>query len=96
MEETDWDAYGTGNYEKCADCMVHSGFEASAVLDAVKRPWKLAAVTLMGVKTEGPMAPEIPLDRQRPAEYVFSRHVERKLAEIEQAEAAPQPPVAAE
>jgi hopanoid biosynthesis associated radical SAM protein HpnH len=21
MEETDWDAYGTGNYEKCADCM---------------------------------------------------------------------------
>ena len=24
MEETDWDAYGTGNYEKCADCMVHS------------------------------------------------------------------------
>ena len=36
MEETDWDAYGTGNYEKCADCMVHSGFEASAVLDAVQ------------------------------------------------------------
>ena len=24
METTDWDAYGTGNYEKCADCMVHS------------------------------------------------------------------------
>ena len=24
MESTDWDAYGTGNYEKCADCMVHS------------------------------------------------------------------------
>ncbi len=31
MEETDWDAYGVGNYEKCADCMVHSGFEATAV-----------------------------------------------------------------
>ena len=29
MEETDWDAYGTGNYEKCADCMVHSGYEAT-------------------------------------------------------------------
>ena len=27
MEGTDWDAYGTGNYEKCADCMVHSGYE---------------------------------------------------------------------
>ncbi len=37
MEETDWDAYGTGNYEKCADCMVHSGFEATAVVDAVKQ-----------------------------------------------------------
>ena len=24
METTDWDRYGTGNYEKCADCMVHS------------------------------------------------------------------------
>ncbi|HEY0582775.1 MAG TPA: adenosyl-hopene transferase HpnH, partial [Chloroflexota bacterium] len=29
MDETDWDAYGTGRYEKCADCMVHSGYEAS-------------------------------------------------------------------
>jgi hypothetical protein len=28
------------------------------------------------------MAPEIPLDRQRPAQYVFSRHVEQKLTEI--------------
>ena len=28
MEDTDWDAYGTGNYEKCADCMVHCGYEA--------------------------------------------------------------------
>ncbi|HBO80639.1 MAG TPA: hopanoid biosynthesis associated radical SAM protein HpnH, partial [Cupriavidus sp.] len=24
MEDTDWDAYGVGNYEKCANCMVHS------------------------------------------------------------------------
>jgi hypothetical protein len=28
------------------------------------------------------MAPDIPLHRQRPAQYVFSRHVEQKLAEI--------------
>jgi hypothetical protein len=28
------------------------------------------------------MAPDIPLDHQRPAEYVHSRHVEIKLAEI--------------
>jgi hopanoid biosynthesis associated radical SAM protein HpnH len=96
MEDTDWDKYGTGNYEKCADCMVHSGFEATAVMDAVKKPWKIAAVALRGVKTDGPMAPEIALDKQRPAEFVFSRHVENKLAEISAAEARAQKPVAAE
>jgi hopanoid biosynthesis associated radical SAM protein HpnH len=34
MEETDWENYGhkSGN-EKCADCMVHCGYEASAVDD---------------------------------------------------------------
>src|SRR6266700_1918781 len=82
MEETDWDSYGTGNYEKCADCMVHSGYEASAVVDTVKRPWKAVAVALRGIKTEGEMAPEIPLDRQRPAEFVFSRHVEEAMARL--------------
>jgi hopanoid biosynthesis associated radical SAM protein HpnH len=96
MEDTDWDRYGTGNYEKCADCMVHSGFEASAVMDAVKRPWQAARVALAGVRTDGPMAPDIPLDGQRPAEYVFSRHVEQKLSEIAEAEARPQQVVAAE
>ena len=28
------------------------------------------------------MAPEIPLDRQRPAEYVFSRHVEQAVKRL--------------
>jgi hopanoid biosynthesis associated radical SAM protein HpnH len=82
MEETDWDAYGTGNYEKCADCMVHSGYEATAVMDSVKNPLKAAAVALRGVRTEGEMAQEIPLDRQRPAEYVFSRHVTDAMARL--------------
>jgi hopanoid biosynthesis associated radical SAM protein HpnH len=82
MDTTDWDKYGTGNYEKCADCMVHSGYEATAVVDAVKSPLKTLAVALRGPKLSGPMAPEIPLDRQRPAEYVFSRHVQEKMAEL--------------
>ena len=82
MEETDWDAYGTGNYEKCADCMVHSGYEATAVMDSVKHPLKAAVVALRGVRTEGEMAPEIVLDRQRPATYVFSRHVEEATARL--------------
>jgi hypothetical protein len=28
------------------------------------------------------MAPEIPLDKQRPAEYVFSRHVQHAMDKI--------------
>ena len=84
MEGTDWDKYGTGNYEKCADCMVHCGYEASAVTDTMRRPWKAAWVSLFGVRTEGEMAPEISLNNQRPAEYVFSRNVAEKLEEIRQ------------
>ncbi len=83
MEDTNWDSYGTGNYEKCADCMVHSGFEATAVEDAFRRPWKAAKVALGGIRTDGPMAPEIALDKQRPAEFVFSRNVQMKLSEIQ-------------
>ena len=82
MEETDWDAYGTGNYEKCADCMVHSGYEATAVMDAVKNPLKAAAVAFREIRTDGKMASEIPLDRQRPAKYVFSGHVEQAMARL--------------
>jgi hopanoid biosynthesis associated radical SAM protein HpnH len=82
MEETDWDSYGTGNYEKCADCMVHCGYEASAVVDALTHPLKAATVSLRGPRTEGPTAPDIGLSRQRPAQYVFAQHVERKLEEI--------------
>jgi hopanoid biosynthesis associated radical SAM protein HpnH len=96
MEDTAWDKYGTGNYEKCADCMVHSGYEATAVMDSVSRPWKLAKLAIAGIKTEGPMAPDIPLDRQRSAQYVFSKHVQQKLAEIAEAEARPQNVAAAE
>ena len=82
MEETDWDRYGTGNYEKCAQCMVHSGYEATAVNETIRRPWRAAAQALRGIRTEGPMAPEIALSNQRPAEYVFSAHVQQALARI--------------
>ncbi|MDE2167426.1 MAG: DUF3463 domain-containing protein, partial [Alphaproteobacteria bacterium] len=85
MASTDWDAYGTGNYEKCADCMVHSGYEATAVVDAVKHPLKALGVALRGVKTEGEMAPEISLDKQRSADYVFSRHVEEAMERLDAA-----------
>ena len=84
MEETDWDGYGVGKYEKCADCMVHCGFEGTATIDAVKRPWKFAAVALRGVRTEGAMAKDIDLSNARPARELFSDHVSKALAQIRQ------------
>ena len=82
MEDTEWDQYGVGKYEKCSNCMVHCGFEGTAVVDSVRNPLKLLPLALRGVRTDGPMKPDIPLDKARPAQFVFSRHVERKLAEI--------------
>ena len=58
MEETDWDAYGTGRHPKCADCMVHCGYEPTAVNDTITRPLKALAVALRGPRTTGPMAPD--------------------------------------
>jgi hypothetical protein len=37
------------------------------------------------------MAPEIPLDQQRPADFVYSRHVEQALTEIRTRKAEPVP-----
>jgi hopanoid biosynthesis associated radical SAM protein HpnH len=87
METTDWDSYGTGRYEKCANCMAHCGYEPTAAHMAVKNPLKAAWVMLRGVRTEGPMAPEIALEGQRPAQYVFSEQVEKKLSELRADEA---------
>jgi hopanoid biosynthesis associated radical SAM protein HpnH len=41
MDETEWDDYGTGKHEKCADCMVHSGYEPTAVTDSMSSPKKV-------------------------------------------------------
>ena len=38
METTDWDAYGTGHYEKCANCMAHCGYEPTAADAMMKHP----------------------------------------------------------
>jgi hopanoid biosynthesis associated radical SAM protein HpnH len=84
MEGTVWDRYGTGNYEKCADCMVHCGYEPTAVNDTISRPLRALKVSLLGPRTDGPMAAEIRLDRQRPAEFVFEGLVQRLTRELEQ------------
>ena len=75
MEETEWEGYGTGNYEKCANCMVHCGYEGTAVTDTVKNPLKALKVAFQGVRTDGDMAPEIDLSKQRPAVYTFEEFV---------------------
>ena len=79
MEETDWNSYGTGNYEKCADCMVHCGYEPTAVLDTLNHPLKALKTALFGVNTEKTMAPEIPLTGQRQAEYIFEDVIEEAV-----------------
>lgn len=87
MEETEWDNYGTGKYEKCADCMVHCGYEATAVRDTVENPMKALGVFLKGIDINKPMAPEIPLDNQRPAEFVFEGLVKTLTQKREEREA---------
>ncbi|MFA5965146.1 MAG: adenosyl-hopene transferase HpnH [Sphingomonas sp.] len=88
MEGTEWDQYGVGKYEKCADCMVHCGFEGTAATDSIRHPLKMFGIGRKGIRTEGPMAPDIDLTHQRPAEHVHSSHVERELAKIKAANPA--------
>ncbi|MGI9500642.1 MAG: adenosyl-hopene transferase HpnH [Geminicoccaceae bacterium] len=75
METTDWDRYGTGNYEKCADCMAHCGYEPTAVNDAVASPLKTLLTAMRGPRTEVAMAEDISLANQRPAEDVYEKVV---------------------
>jgi hopanoid biosynthesis associated radical SAM protein HpnH len=51
MEKTPWGNYGRGRDPRCADCMVHVGYEASAVLGGNKKfgdTWKLLSWTFSG------------------------------------------------
>ena len=82
MDDTDWDDYGVGKYEKCADCMVHCGFEGTAAAESIKRPVEFLRVALGGVRTEGPMAPDIDLSKQRPAVEVHASQVDREVERI--------------
>jgi hopanoid biosynthesis associated radical SAM protein HpnH len=61
MEETDWDKYGFGKNPKCDNCMAHCGYEGTAVDDTFAHPIKALMASLRGPRTEGPMAPELPI-----------------------------------
>ena len=61
MNTTEWDKYGVGYNPKCANCMVHCGFEATAVDDTFRHPLKALQVFLKGPETKKDMLPELPI-----------------------------------
>jgi hopanoid biosynthesis associated radical SAM protein HpnH len=69
IEDTEWEKYGVGKNPRCDNCMAHCGFEGTAVNDAFSNPLKLLWVTLRGPKTQGPMAPERPIEYDPSARY---------------------------
>ena len=73
MEETAWENYGTGRNPKCDHCMVHCGYEPTAVDDTFRRPWKALKILLHGFRTDGPMAPEPPILYAEPLEPKSNR-----------------------
>ncbi len=82
METTKWDDYGTGNYEKCGDCMAHCGYEPTAADEAIGNPFKMFKIKRFNLKTKGPMAQELDLEKARPAVDVHEQIVEEELAKI--------------
>ncbi|HKV48890.1 MAG TPA: adenosyl-hopene transferase HpnH [Candidatus Acidoferrales bacterium] len=51
LEKTPWEKYGRGRDPRCEDCMVHAGYEASAVIGGNKKfgdTWKMLKWTLSG------------------------------------------------
>ena len=68
METVEWDQYGTGRDPRCADCMVHCGYEPTAVLDSTanfKNMWKSFMDTLGMSKPSTGAAPR-PMVRTLP------------------------------
>jgi hypothetical protein len=62
--------------------MVHCGYEATAVNDTLSHPLKAVRAALRGPEIEAPMAPEIALDKARPAEFVFERQLEHEIKRL--------------
>ena len=88
IETTEWEKYGTGNYEKCADCMAHCGYEPTAANIGFSNPFSMLKLAVRGLRTSGPMAPEIDLSRARPAEEHHQRIVTEQMEKIEREKAA--------
>ena len=52
MQNTDWAKYGVGRDPRCTHCMLHCGFEPTAVIDSVRHPVKALKVSWRGVNNK--------------------------------------------
>lgn len=53
MENTEWARYGVGKDPRCSNCMLHCGFEPTAVIDSTRHPIKAMKVHWRGVNGRG-------------------------------------------
>ena len=58
LDETPWEKYGNATNPKCAQCMAHCGYEATAVEDTLKHPVKAFLAAIRGPRTTGEMVAE--------------------------------------
>jgi len=56
LANTDWSRYGAGRDPRCADCMLHCGFEPTAVIDSARHPMKAMWAHWRGANGKGPKA----------------------------------------
>lgn len=61
-----WVTYGLGRNCKCANCTLHSGFEATAVSDMFTHPLKALRVDLYGPRINGPMPQDLVMNGADP------------------------------
>jgi hopanoid biosynthesis associated radical SAM protein HpnH len=84
VERTDWERYGprSGN-PHCRDCMVHSGFEASAVNDAfssLRGLFAMARATLLGPRVPAPLGRRAGADAQAGSSGPIAPHQGQRAA----------------
>ena len=61
IDETPWERYGSGRDPRCNDCMVHCGYEATAVTDATSSfKNMLHALKPLGNSNAAPRPPAAP------------------------------------
>lgn len=58
LDTTPWEKYGTVKNPKCANCMAHCGYEATAVEDTLAHPLKALWTSIRGPKTTGEFVAE--------------------------------------